>query len=297
MQVSRATLNTLGVAFNAAFTQGLGQAPTQYERIATVVNSTTASNEYGWLGKLPGMREWIGDRVVNGIATHGYTIKNKPYELTVGVGRDDIEDDNIGIYTPVMQNMGESVAAQPDQLSFGLLKNGISTACYDGQNYFDTDHPVLNAAGKEVVQSNLDSSGSGPYWYLLCTKRSLKPLIFQNRKAPQFVPMDTETDEAVFSRKEFRYGVDCRRNVGYGFWQMAYASNKELTAENLQAAYTAFTERTGDHGRPLGLTPDLLVVRPSLKFKAAEILTAAQIAGTDNVMRGLVDVLDSAWLL
>ena len=86
--------------------------------------------------------------------------------------------------------------------------------------------------------------------------------------------------------------VDCRRNVGFGFWQMAYASNKELTAENLQAAYTSFTERTGDHGRPLGLVPDLLVVRPNLKFKAAEILTAAQIAGTDNVMKGLVDVLD-----
>lgn len=297
MQVSRATLNTLGVAFNAAFKQGLGQAPSQYERIATVVNSTTASNEYGWLGKLPGMREWIGDRVVNGIATHGYTIKNKSYELTVGVDRNDIEDDNVGIYTPLMQNMGESVGAQPDQLSFGLLKSGISTACYDGQNFFDADHPVLSAAGKEVTQSNLDASGSGTYWYLLCTGRALKPLIFQNRKAPQFVSMDTETDEAVFSRKEFRYGVDCRRNVGYGFWQMAYASNSPLDAENLQAAYTAFTERTGDHGRPLGLVPDLLVVRPSLKFKAAEILTANQIAGTDNVMKGLVDVLDSPWLI
>jgi len=297
MQVTRVNLATLGVAFNAAFNQGLGQVATQYERIATVVPSTTKSNEYGWLGKIPGMREWIGDRVIHGIATHGYTIKNKPYELTVGVDRDDIDDDNVGIYTPMMQNLGESVAAQPDELIFSLLKNGISTACYDGQNFFDTDHPVINKAGQEVTQSNLDAGGAGSYWYLLSTKRALKPLIFQNRKKPQFVSMDTETDEAVFSRKEFRYGVDCRRNVGFGFWQMAYASNKELTAENLQAAYTAFTERTGDHGRPLGLVPDLLVVRPNLKFKAAEILTAAQIAGTDNVMKGLVDVLDSPWLI
>lgn len=297
MQVTRGNLNTLFVAFNAAFKQGLGQAPSQYQRIATVVPSTTKSNEYGWLGKIPGMREWIGDRVVHGIATHGYTIKNKPFELTVGVDRDDIEDDNIGIYTPMMESMGESVAAQPDELVFSLLKAGTSTACYDGQNFFDTDHPVLDASGKTVTQSNLDAGGAGPYWYLLSTKRALKPLIFQNRKNPNFVSMDTETDEAVFSRKEFRYGVDARRNVGFGFWQMAYASNKELTAENLQAAYTAFTERTGDQGRPLGLVPDLLVVRPNLKFKAAQILTAAQIAGTDNVMKGLVDVLDSPWLI
>ncbi len=297
MQVTRGNLNTLFVAFNAAFRAGLGQAPSQYQRIATVVPSTTKANEYGWLGKLPGMREWIGDRVINGIAAHGYTIKNKSYELTVGVDRDDIEDDNIGIYSPMMQHMGESVGAQPDQLSFSLLKNGATTACYDGQNFFDTDHPVLDASGKPAVQSNIDTSGTGSTWYLLSTKAALKPIIFQSRKDPNFVSMDTETDEAVFTKKEFRYGADVRRNVGFGFWQMAYASNKDLTAENLQAAYTAFTERVGDYGRPLGLVPDLLVVRPNLKFAAAQILTAAQIAGTDNVMKGLVDVLDSPWLI
>lgn len=297
MEITRGNLSTLYVAFNAAFNTGLGAAPSQYQRIASVIPSSTKSNEYGWLGKLPGMREWVGERVIHGLQSHGYTIRNKSFELTVGVDRDDIEDDNLGIYTPLMQNMGESAGAQPDELTFGLLKAGISTACYDGQNFFDTDHPVLDASGKEVVQSNLDSSGSGSYWYLLSTKRSLKPLIFQNRKAPNFVSKTDDKDDNVFDRNEFVYGVDCRRNVGFGFWQMAYASNKELTAENLQAAYTAFTERTGDHGRALGLVPDLLVVRPSLKFKAAEIVTAAQIAGTDNVMKGLVDVLDSPFLI
>nr|WP_312392104.1 Mu-like prophage major head subunit gpT family protein [Stenotrophomonas geniculata] len=297
MIVNRGNLSTLYVAFNAAFNAGLGQAPSQFQRIATVVPSTTKSNEYGWLGKLPNVREWIGERVVHGLQSHGYTIKNKPYELTVGVDKDDIEDDNLGIYSPLMQSMGESVGAQPDQLTFELLKNGISTACYDGQNFFDTDHPVLDAEGKETVQSNVDSGGNGAYWYLLCTKRALKPIIFQNRKQPQFVSMDTDTDEGVFNKKEFRYGADCRRNVGFGFWQMAYASNKPLTEENLQAAYTAFTSRRGDHGRPLGLVPDLLVCVPNDKFKAAKILTANQIAGTDNVMKGVVEVMDSAWLL
>lgn len=297
MIVSRYNLNTLFVAFSAAFAQGLGAAPSQYQRLATVVPSSTKTNEYGWLGKLPSLREWIGDREINGLLQHGYAIKNRPFELTVGVDRDDIEDDNIGVYSPLMQEMGSSVAAHPDELVFKLLKSGTSTMCYDGQNFFDTDHPVINADGTEAVQSNIDSSGNGPYWYLLSTKRALKPIIFQNRKEPKFVSMDTETDEAVFSRKEFRYGVDCRRNVGFGFWQMAYASNLELTAANLQAAYTAFTERKGDNGRPLGLVPDLLVVRPSQKFAAAQILTAAQIAGTENIMKGLVDVIDSPFLV
>ena len=297
MIINRANLNALNVAFDAAFRNGLGQAPSQYLRIATTVNSTTGSNEYGWLGKLPGLREWVGDRVIHGIATHGYSIKNRTYELTTAVSRDDIEDDNIGIYTPMMQRMGEAVGAQPDQMTFGLLKAGISTACYDGQNFFDTDHPVIGADGKEAVQSNIDASGSGPTWYLLSTKGALKPLIFQNRRQPAFVSKTAVDDPNVFDRNEYVYGADCRRNVGFGFWQMAQASNLELTAENVQKAYTAMTERTGDHGRPLGLVPDLLVVRPSLKFKAAEIVTAAQINGTDNVMKGVVDVLDSPWLI
>ena len=35
-------------------------------------------------------------------------------------------------------------------------------------------------------------------------------------------------DEAVFNRREFRYGVDGRANTGVGLWQLAYASNTDL---------------------------------------------------------------------
>ena len=91
MQINNANLKTLYTAFNAAFKAGLGQAASQYGQIATTVPSTTSAEEYGWLGQLPGLREWLGDRVVHAIGNHGYTIKNKPFELTVGVPRSAIE--------------------------------------------------------------------------------------------------------------------------------------------------------------------------------------------------------------
>jgi len=298
MIINAGNLKTLFIAFKAAFQGGLGMAETQYKRIATIVPSTTGSSEYGWLGKFPGMREWIGDRVINGLATHGYTIKNKPFELTVAVKRDDIDDDQYGIYTPMMQEMGRAAEAHPDEMTFGLLKAGISTLCYDGQNFFDTDHPVIDAAGAVQSQSNYDSTGGGSTWYLLDTSRALKPLIFQNRKALNFVSLTAETDENVFSRAEYVYGADCRRNVGFGFWQMAYASNQPITEEAITAAYTAMTERTGDNGKPLGLKPNLLVVRPGSKFAAAKIVSATTLAnGAENVMKGVVDVMDSPWIL
>ncbi|MGH8039293.1 MAG: Mu-like prophage major head subunit gpT family protein [Stenotrophomonas sp.] len=299
MIINRTNLSALYIAFNAAFRQGLGQAPTQHLSIATPVPSTTGAEEYGWLGAFPSVREWIGDRVINGIETHGYTIKNKSYESTVGVPRDKIEDDQFGIYSPMMQEMGRSVAAHPDELVFGLLRNGDKSLCYDGQNFFDTDHPVLGADGKTTTQSNWDDNGgSGQTWYLLDTTRVLKPIILQERKAPNFVAKTGETDDNVFDRAEYVYGVDCRRNVGFGFWQLAYASRKELTEENLVAAYTAMAERKGDHGRPLGIKPSLLVVTPGMKFKADKLVSASTLAsGAENVLKGLVKVEDSAWVL
>lgn len=298
MIINKGNLSTLFLAFKAAFAAGLGQAASMYADISTRVPSSTSAEEYGWLGAFPNMREWLGDRVVNGMATHGYTIRNKSFEMTVGVPRPAIEDDQYGIYSPMMQEMGRAAAAHPDQLVFNLIKNGDSTLCYDGQNFFDTDHPVLKADGSTESQSNWDNNGgSGTAWYLLDTSRALKPVIFQDRKAPNFVAKTSETDDNVFNRNEYEYGVDSRCNVGFGFWQLAYGSRKTLDETNLVAAYTAMCERKGDHGRPLGIKPSVLLVPPSLEFAARKLVNATTLAnGADNVLKGLVEVKVSPWL-
>ena len=62
-------------------------------------------------------------------------------------------------------------------------------------------------------------------WFLLCTKRPIKPLIYQQRKKAKFVSKTQETDENVFMKKQFLYGADSRGNAGFGFWQMAFGSD------------------------------------------------------------------------
>lgn len=301
MQVNNANLKALYTAFNAAFKAGLGQAASQYGQIATTVPSTTAAEEYGWLGQLPGLREWLGDRVVHAIGNHGYTIKNKPFEMTVGVPRTVIEDDQYGVYTPLMTEMGRAAEAHPDELVFRLLKDGRTALCYDGQPFFSTSHKVLNEKGKEVNVSNLsDDGGAGATWYVLETRRALKPLIFQDRKKPNFVAKTAETDDNVFQSGQFVYGVDARRNAGFGFWQLAHASNKALTAENLKAAITAMDTQTGDYGRPLGISPNLLVVPKALKFTANRLLKAELVneggVQVSNDLAGTLDLLVVDWL-
>jgi phage major head subunit gpT-like protein len=58
-------------------------------------------------------------------------------------------------------------------------------------------------------------------WHLLCTKMPVKPLIFQNRKGPEFVSLAKPDDPMVFMSRRFYYGVDTRFAVGYGMWEFA----------------------------------------------------------------------------
>ncbi|PKP85825.1 MAG: hypothetical protein CVT80_00325 [Alphaproteobacteria bacterium HGW-Alphaproteobacteria-2] len=296
MIINSANLDAIRVGFSTAFRRGLGQAQSQFGRIATTVPSTTKENKYGWLGKMPNMSEWIGPRAVHGLTEHDYAIRNKSFELTIGVDRDDIEDDNLGVYEPLFVEMGESVAAHPDQLVFNALKNGFTQPAYDGQNFFDADHPVLDENGEPTTVANTDG-GAGTPWFLLSVNRSIRPIIYQLRKAPEFVAKDRPTDSNVFDQKQFLFGSDGRWNVGYGFWQMAWGSKQALSQTTYKLARESLMGMKGDHGRPLGIVPNLLVVPPSLEGQALELLnTERNAAGATNVYRNTAELLVSPWL-
>ena len=91
--VTPAVLQALMVGYSRKFQEGQSMASSQYLKVATKVPSAGKSTTYGWLGKWPAFREWIGDRVINAMAAHAYSLVNKPFESSIGVDRDDIEDD------------------------------------------------------------------------------------------------------------------------------------------------------------------------------------------------------------
>jgi phage major head subunit gpT-like protein len=242
------------------------------------------------MGKTTAFREWLGDRVIQNLAASDYTIKNKKFENTIGVDRDEIEDDSFGVYTPMIAQLGNDAKTHPDTLIFDLLKNGFSNTCFDGQYFFDTDHPVGN-----TVYSN-SGGGSGTPWFLLDTSKPIRPFIFQKRRDYKFVAMDKLDDEVVFSTDKFRYGVDARVNAGYGLPQLAYGSRQALDLTNYAAARAAMRSIKGDNGKSLNINPMLLVVPPSLEADALKILNAEMVGNNTNVMRGTAQLLVTSWL-
>lgn len=292
MIINQSTLQGLYIGFKTIFNKAFSGITPLYTKIATIVPSSTGAESYKWLGKVPRMREWIGERVVQNLSNYEYTVKNKDFELTIEVDRNDIEDDTIGIYNPLMASMGDSAAHHPDELVFGLLENGFNEKCYDGKTFFATNHkegdsgvqsnrgtvklsatsygdarakmmslkddtgkplkvvpnllvvpPQLEGEARKILfadqidgTTNIykdsaellvvpDLAGNATAWYLLDISKPVKPLIFQQRKKPQFVSMTKETDESVFNNKKYKYGVDSRDNAGFGLWQLAYGSD------------------------------------------------------------------------
>jgi phage major head subunit gpT-like protein len=297
MIINRANMMDMFRGFQLIFNGAFTQAQSLADMVATTIPSTGSEEHYAWLGTMPRFREWLGDRQIQNLAAHDFTIKNKTFENTIGVSREHIEDDRYGLYKPMIEQLGQESRTHPDELVFqGLVLNGMSQKCYDGQNFFDTSHPVVAADGSTGLVSNY-GGGSGAPWLLLCTDRGVKPFIKQVRRPYNFQGMTSLDDEGVFMRNEYRYGVDARLNVGYGLWQLAYMSKQTLDVTAYAAARASMLTIKGNGGKVLNITPETLLVHPSLEKQANEIVAAQRLAnGQDNVMAGTAKVIVCPWL-
>lgn len=130
-----ATLRSLTAKFDAG-----AAAEPFYPKLCTEVQSTGADEEYGWLGSMPGVREWLGDRTFNTLQGAKFTLSNKEWETSLAIEKKDIEDDRLNMYGPVLSQLGAEAALHPDELLVTTLEAGESSACFDGQFFFDTDH-------------------------------------------------------------------------------------------------------------------------------------------------------------
>lgn len=112
-------------------------------------DSNSAQEEYGIFGGFPKMREWIGARQGETIAQKAYQVRNRPYESTLVVKERDLGRDKTGLLEAYIGSFAEGVVVNQweDLLTDLINDNGL---CYDGHNFFDTDHQW----GSSGVQKN-----------------------------------------------------------------------------------------------------------------------------------------------
>lgn len=296
MIVNASSLRDLFQGFNTSFNKGLQSTVAHWDTVAMKVPSTGASENYSWLTGMPSIREWLGDRIVNSLSAARYVIENKEFELTISVKRKQIEDDQYGIFGKPLEQMGYETAQHPDDLVFTLLGGGTGIKCYDGQFFFDTDHPGYDATGEVISVSNLTAGAATP-WYLMDCKQPIKPMVYQERHPFIFESLTNNEDAHVFMKGEFVYGVRGRSNAGFGLWQLAHCSKAALDATSFEAARTAMSAIRKPSGKPMGIVATHLVVPSSLEGTARKLINAELInGGESNVWAKSVELVVSPYL-
>lgn len=239
MLVNKETLANAFIGLKTTFNNAFDAAPVTWDKIAMKVTSVTTQNDYAWLSKFPKMRVWVGDKHVKSLEAAKYSIPNKDWEATIEVDRNDIEDDQLGIYAPQAQMAGFSAKQLPDEIVMDLVNGGFTATCLDGQYYFDIDHVV---AGASVSNKGV----------------------------------------AVLS-----------------------AASQALALASYGAARTAMRKFKDDEGRPLNITPEILLVPPALEHVALCLVNNDRLDdGKANPFKGTATVVcdarltsDTAWFL
>jgi len=108
MIINQNALTGLYKALATIYNEAFANTPSFYQKIAMIVESETRENVYAWLGDFPSMREWLGDRVIKDLEAFTYTIVNKDFETTIEVDRNDIEDDQIGLYQARIKGLAQA---------------------------------------------------------------------------------------------------------------------------------------------------------------------------------------------
>ena len=108
--------------------------------VSNLFNSDQASETYNFLGQSPAMRLWVGGRQAKGFTGQGVTIVNSHYEATIEVQKKDARRDKTPQINARVQEFYARAQTHWTSLVSTLLLNAPSTACYDGQFFFDTDH-------------------------------------------------------------------------------------------------------------------------------------------------------------
>lgn len=117
-------------------------------KVSTPLPVTSETLTLGWMGIMPKMRGWYGPRRVAFPNAETYTVTPIPYENTYGLDRFKFDDDQYGIYYPLLVDFAMNAARWQNFETrdlieaTGLYSSTARQASLDGLSHWNTAHPV-----------------------------------------------------------------------------------------------------------------------------------------------------------
>lgn len=146
------------VIFRDAYARIAGNSG--FQQWADEITLSDKTTTFPIKGKTSRFREWNGSRIAREYQVYGYTLTAKKWEDTLKVAAEDIEDDRLGLYNSNFTDFGEAAGYLPYDQVVAALIAGTSQLCYDGQYFFDTDHPKDPFNSGAGTQVNLTTSSA-----------------------------------------------------------------------------------------------------------------------------------------
>jgi phage major head subunit gpT-like protein len=148
------------LAFSTAFLEGVESVKEGIDLVyefktQTVSMPGTEEVVFGFLAEMPLFRKWIGERRPQRLSTGEYSVKQGDWEFSYALKRNDVKYDKVGIIANThFRSAGVAQKRFPCDLITQLQTDGKTATCYDGQFFYDTDHPVgFNGVGTTTFQN------------------------------------------------------------------------------------------------------------------------------------------------
>ena len=141
MNITASNLDALFKSFQTKFNEAQKAAQARAfpndlvpEDISIIFNASGSATQHSWIEQLHGIHEWVGERVLNNAKLGRLTVVNRDFENTVQVSRNDIEDDQYGVYAPLIGMLGSDAENLWKKLAIEALTGNGEWA--DGNPFF-----------------------------------------------------------------------------------------------------------------------------------------------------------------
>ena len=163
MDITRSDIAAaLASGMKTIFMQELTQVPALWPMFATPVTSNKKSEDYGWLGQIAMPQLFTDERAPRGLTEQSFSVTNLKWENTIPVEKDALEDEQYGFLDIRVRDLAGKGVQHIDKTIAEAFEDGDENTCYDGQNFFDTDHVDVGAEYTTVQSNKLSLAFSEP---------------------------------------------------------------------------------------------------------------------------------------
>lgn len=244
MALNPTQLDRASLYVKTVFRKAMSEDFTDYAKpLYTVTPNKSGFARILTLESVPGLRRWLSERRPGTFKFATETKKIGKWEQSVAIDKDDIEDDDLGIYKSAIEEMALENKLAYGGLAVEAIMKGFTTKMEDGNEFFSSAHGNLQSGALDAtnfnaavlkVETQKDAKGRS-YGYLVDTlivgpanRAAAKALIEKeylsggesntNYKAAKIVVMPSITDSSWYvadlSRKQKPVEIQERRAVG-----------------------------------------------------------------------------------